>query len=88
MGMRALSYRLHDTPDIDAIFDDGVADGHVLQRDLVTERNVLYAPQRDRAIFVEDEAGQRRAGGNAFDHYDGDGILGIVQHAMDQSRPP
>src|SRR5206468_7096487 len=31
---------------------------------------------------------QRRAGGNAFDHYDCDGILGIVQHAMDQSRLP
>ena len=65
-----------------------LADGHVLQSDLVAERNVLHARQRDRSIFVEDEAGQRRAGGNAFDHYDRDGILGIMQHAMDQSRLP
>src|SRR5437762_6033832 len=45
VGMRALSYRLHNAPDIDAIFDDGIADSHVLQSDLVTERNVLYARQ-------------------------------------------
>src|SRR6476620_2011275 len=45
VGMLALPYRLHDLADVDAVFDDGVADRHVFQRHLVTDRDVLPAFQ-------------------------------------------
>ena len=37
----------------------------------------------DRPVLVHDQAGQRRAGLHAFDHDDGDRVVGIVQYAMD-----
>jgi hypothetical protein len=49
----------------------------------VAERNVLRARQRNRAVFIEDQPGQRLAGFHAFDDDNGDRILGIVQHAVD-----
>jgi hypothetical protein len=51
----ASANRLHDAADVDAVFDDGIAHCHVAQRDLVAERDVLHARQRDRPVFVEDE---------------------------------
>src|SRR6184192_540706 len=47
-----------DLADVDAILDDGVADIHILESDLVSQRNVLNAGQGDHAIVVEDQAGQ------------------------------
>jgi hypothetical protein len=55
------------------------ADAHVLQRDLVAERDVLHAGQRDRPVKVEDEAGQHRARRDALDNHDGDRIVRIVE---------
>ena len=78
--------RLHHLADVDAVLDHRVAHRHVLQRDLVADRNVLHALQRDRPVLVEDEPGERRAGLDAFDDDDRDRIVGIVQHAMNHGR--
>ena len=84
----ALADRLHDLADVDAVLDDGVADRHVLQRDLVADRDVLRALERDRPVLVQDESGQRRSGLDAFDDHDGDRIVGIVQYAMNHVGIP
>ena len=57
------------------VLDDRIADLHVLERDLVPERNVLRARQGDGAVFIEDQPGQRLAGLDAFDDDDGDRVL-------------
>jgi len=83
VSVLALGDRLHHLADVHTVLDDGVAHRQVLQRDLVAEGYVLHAGQRDGAIFVEDEAGQRRPGLDAFDDDDRDRIGRIVQYAMD-----
>jgi hypothetical protein len=74
--------RLHHLADVDAVLDDRVTDGQVLERDLVADGDVLHARKRDRPILVEDEAGQRRARLHALDDHHRDRVLGVVQHAM------
>src|SRR5438132_4226998 len=74
-----------DLADVDAILDDGVADIHILESDLVSQRNVLNAGQGDRAILVEDQAGQRLSSLNALDNDDGDRILGIVKNTVNHA---
>ena len=44
--------------------------------------------KRDRPVLVEDQAGQRRAGLDAFDHDHGDRIVGVMQHTMDHREAP
>src|SRR5216683_6704522 len=72
----------HDFADVHAIFDDRIADVHVLQRHLVPKRDVLGARQADGAVFVEYQSGQGLSGLDAFDYDDRDRIPRIVQHAM------
>jgi GntR family transcriptional regulator len=83
VGVLPLADRLHDLADVHAVLDDGIADGHVLKRNLVADRNVLAAFELDRAVLVEDETGETRTGPDAFDDDDGDRVVGIVQYAMD-----
>src|SRR5690349_2093649 len=75
--------RSHRAADVDAVFDDGIADVYILQRDLVAERDVLGAAERDRAVLIEDEAGQLLSRFDALDHHDGHGIAGVMQNTMD-----
>src|SRR5690242_16821774 len=74
--------------DVDAVLDDGVAHAHVLQGDLVTERDILRARQADRAVLVQDETGQGLSRLDPFDHHDGHGIARVVQDTMDHSTAP
>src|ERR1700674_2220654 len=74
--------RRYDFADVHTIFDDRIADIHVLQRHLVPERDVLGARQANGAVFVENQSGQGLPGLDAFDDNDRDRILRIVQHAM------
>src|SRR6478609_7956357 len=80
--------RLDHLADVHAVLDDGVAGREVAQRHLVPERDVLRAGQRERTVLVEDEAGESHAGLDPFDDDDGDGVLRVVQHAMDHGGGP
>src|SRR4029079_18765170 len=77
-----LLYGRHDLPNVDTVLDHRVARLHVLQRDLVADRNVLHARQRDRAVFIQDQAGERGPRLDALDDDDGDRIFRIVQYAV------
>jgi hypothetical protein len=63
----------------------GVARRHVLEGDLVADRDVLARLEGDRPVVVHDPAGHRRAGADALDDDHRDGVAGVVQYAMDQS---
>ena len=78
VNMRMLSTedRRDHLPDVDAILDHRVADRHVLQRDLVSQRYVLHALECQRSVFVEDQPGQLHAGRDALDDHDRDRIRG------------
>src|SRR5262245_58323908 len=78
--------RRHDLADVHAVFDHGVAELQVLERDLVAERNILDASERDLAVLVEDQPGERLSGLNAFDDDHRDRILGVVQYAMNHGE--
>src|SRR6266516_3629701 len=69
--------RRYDLADVHAIFDDRIADVHVLQRHLVPERDVLDARQANGAVFVVDQSGQGLPGLDAFDDDDRDRILRV-----------
>jgi len=58
---------------------------HVLEGDLVADRDVLARLEGDRPVVVHDPAGHRRAGGDALDDDHGHRVGGVVQYAMDQS---
>src|SRR5690348_11001799 len=83
VGMLALPDRLHDLADVHAILDHRVPDGHVLQRHLVADRDVLAALELDSAVLVENESGQRRSRLDAFDDDDGDAVVRVMQYAVD-----
>src|SRR5262249_42318719 len=76
----------NDLPDVDAVLDDRVAHVHVAQGNLVSERNVLGARQAGGAVLVENQSGQCLSGLDAFDDDDGNGILGVVQYAVNHRR--
>jgi hypothetical protein len=84
VDVRVLPYldRLYDLADVYPVLDDGVANVHVLERDFVTEGNVLRAGQCDRPVFVENQANQRLPGLYALDHDDCHRVARIVKHAM------
>ena len=84
--MLALADRLHDLADVHAVLDDGIADGHVFQRHLVADRNVLAALEFDGAVFVENQAGEFRSGADTLNDDDGDAVVGVVQYAMDHGK--
>jgi asparaginyl-tRNA synthetase len=52
----------------------------------VSDRDILRRLERDRAVFVENQPGQRCAGLDAFDNDDGDRVVRVVQHTVDHSR--
>src|SRR6266542_5277021 len=54
--------RSHDLADVHAVLDDGVADIHILESNLVSQRDVVSAGQVDGAVLVEDQPGQRLPG--------------------------
>src|SRR5207249_2070706 len=59
MGVLPGLDRSDNLANVHAILDDGVADVHIPESDLVSQRNILNAGQGDRAILIEDQAGQR-----------------------------
>src|SRR5689334_7125474 len=78
-----LADRLHDLADVDAVLDHRIAGRHVIQRDLVSDRDVLAALECDGSILVEDQSGERRPGMDALDDDDRNAVIGVVQYAMD-----
>jgi hypothetical protein len=74
MDVRVLSGldRCDDLADIDAILDHRIAYVHVLQGDLLSQRDVLRAAQIYRPVLVEDQPGQSLSSLDAFDDDNGD----------------
>src|SRR3954454_12508000 len=57
VGMLARLDRRDDAAHVDAVLDDGLAHGHVLQRHLVADRDVLARTQLGEAVVVHHPAG-------------------------------
>jgi len=85
VGVLARLDRRDDLADVDAVLVDRVADGHVLQRDLVADRDVLRGLDADRLVLVHDPGLELRAGLDAFDDRHRDGVLGVVQYDVNHS---
>ncbi len=56
--------------------------GHVLERDLVADRDVLARGDAHMLVLVHDPAIELHAGFDAFDHHHGDGVVGVVQYEV------
>src|SRR5450432_3466304 len=69
--------------DVDTVFDHRIADGHVLQRDLVAQRYVLHASKGQRPVQVEYESGQGHSRCHTFDYDDRNRVVRIMQYTMD-----
>src|SRR5688572_25425701 len=82
MRMLAALDRGDDFADIDAVLDHAVAGLMVLQRDLVTDRDIALGGYLDVLVVFHDPAAQRLAGLNTFDHDDADTVAFLVNHEM------
>ena len=80
MSMDVLAFfdRRDDSADVLAVFDHGIADREVSERDFVTDRHVLIDRGAKFAVILGHDAQQARSGDQLFDDHDADIIATIV----------
>src|SRR5579863_2545079 len=82
MDMLALGDGPHEAADILAIFDRGVVDLRIRERDLVAERYILLHEDREGAVILGHHPEGVGAGGQSFDHDDRDIVLAAMRQNM------
>jgi cobalamin biosynthesis Mg chelatase CobN len=84
MSMDVLAFfdRRDDSADVLAVFDHGIANREVSQRDFMTDRHVLIDGCAKLAVIFGHDAQQTRSGDEVFDDYDADIIVAIVHQEM------
>src|SRR3954466_6600146 len=83
--MLALGDRRDHLADVDAVLDDGIAGPVVLERDLVTDRDIALRRHDDVFVVLHDPAGERLPGLDAFDDDDAHAVALLVHDEMNHT---
>src|ERR1041385_422281 len=82
----ALADGLHHLADVDAVFDDRIADLVVLERELVADGDITLRYHLYVLVVFHDPALERLAGLDALHHHDADAVAFLVDHEMNHLR--